>query len=265
MSYATGTTHFNLPQTVASDKRDWSDTNQAFADVDAALYTAGQDAGTALTTAQTAQTTADGAVTTAQGAVTTANGASATAQTASETAQLANNAAQAAQTTADGAVTTANSANATAQAAQTTASNADTVALRAEGKADTANGNIGTMSNLNTQDKTSLVAAINEVLGQIGGGMLFPDYNNEVVPTFPYTTPSDGFIDITIAANLGDTGTVIAIDGKNVIGTMINGVTAPICKLYPVKAGTVISTTIQASLLNDGGRTHRCVFIPAIS
>lgn len=40
MSYANGTTHYNLPQTVGSDKRDWFDTNEAFADVDAALHTA---------------------------------------------------------------------------------------------------------------------------------------------------------------------------------------------------------------------------------
>ena len=38
MSYQTGTTHYNLPQTVGTDKRDWFDTNQAFADVDSALY-----------------------------------------------------------------------------------------------------------------------------------------------------------------------------------------------------------------------------------
>lgn len=40
MSYANGTTHYNLPQTLGTDKRDWFDTNQAFADVDAALYAA---------------------------------------------------------------------------------------------------------------------------------------------------------------------------------------------------------------------------------
>lgn len=50
MSYANGTTHYNLPQTVGTDKRDWADTNQAFSDVDAALYTA----------ATTASTTASG-------------------------------------------------------------------------------------------------------------------------------------------------------------------------------------------------------------
>lgn len=43
MSYTNGTTHYNLPLTTGADKRDWSDTNQAFSDVDAALYGAVQD------------------------------------------------------------------------------------------------------------------------------------------------------------------------------------------------------------------------------
>ena len=196
MSYAIGTPNFNLPQTQGSDKRDWADTNQAFADLDAAVKTAGDDSTLALSAAQTAQTTADGAVTTAQGAVTTANGASATAQTANETAQLANNAAQAAQSTADGAVTTANTASATAQAAQTTASNADTVALRAEGKADTALANIGTLANLQTTDKSSLVAAINEVLSQIGGGGMVADLSTKLhdftTNALTFTSPTGG-------------------------------------------------------------------------
>ena len=46
MSYANGTTHYNLPLTVGTDKRDWSDTNQAFSDVDAALHTAAESAST---------------------------------------------------------------------------------------------------------------------------------------------------------------------------------------------------------------------------
>lgn len=40
MSYANGTTHYNLPQTVGTDKRDWFDTNAAFAALDAVLYAA---------------------------------------------------------------------------------------------------------------------------------------------------------------------------------------------------------------------------------
>lgn len=44
MSYANGTPNYNLPQTVGTDKRDWSDTNQAFSDVDAALKAASDGA-----------------------------------------------------------------------------------------------------------------------------------------------------------------------------------------------------------------------------
>lgn len=44
MSYANGTAHYNLPQTVGTDKRDWADTNEAFAAIDAACYTASETA-----------------------------------------------------------------------------------------------------------------------------------------------------------------------------------------------------------------------------
>jgi len=53
MSYASGTTHYNLPQTVGSDKRDWSDTNQAFSDIDAAIYGAAQGASAATSAIET--------------------------------------------------------------------------------------------------------------------------------------------------------------------------------------------------------------------
>lgn len=46
MSYANGTTHYNLPQTVGTDKRDWFDTNQAFSDLDAAVYGVVEQSGT---------------------------------------------------------------------------------------------------------------------------------------------------------------------------------------------------------------------------
>lgn len=49
MAYVNGTTHYNLPQTVGTDKRDWADTNQAFADIDAALYGAVDDVAQAQT------------------------------------------------------------------------------------------------------------------------------------------------------------------------------------------------------------------------
>ena len=72
MSYATGTTHYNLPQTVGTDKRDWTDTNQAFADVDAALYQAQQDASGAasdVSAVDTRVTTLEGKMSTAEGKI----------------------------------------------------------------------------------------------------------------------------------------------------------------------------------------------------
>lgn len=42
MSYQNSTTHYKLPQTVGTDKRDWFDTNEAFANLDSAVYGAVQ-------------------------------------------------------------------------------------------------------------------------------------------------------------------------------------------------------------------------------
>lgn len=68
-----------------------------------------------------------------------------------------------AQTTADSAATSATNAQTTAETAQTTANTAVTNAATADTKATTANTNIGTMANLTTTEKGSLVGAINEV------------------------------------------------------------------------------------------------------
>lgn len=56
MSFANGTIHYNLPQTVGTDKRDWFDTNTSFAAIDAAIYGAVQTA-TETASAVTALTT----------------------------------------------------------------------------------------------------------------------------------------------------------------------------------------------------------------
>ena len=82
MSYAAGTTHYNLPQTVGTDKRDWTDTNQAFADLDAAVYQASQDASGAASDVSAV----DARVTTLEGKMTTAESDIATLQ-ASDTTQ----------------------------------------------------------------------------------------------------------------------------------------------------------------------------------
>lgn len=227
MSYAVGTTHYNLPQTQGTDKRDWSDTNQAFADIDAAIYGAGDDASTALSTAQTAQTTATSAASDASTAVTTANAASATAQTASEVAALA-------RTEAQGASTVAGQANTAAQAAQATASNADTVALAAQ-------TNIGTMANLQTTDKSSLVAAINEVLSQTGGGRMELDFSNAVTLTTGMTSSVNGAIILSgILPASASVSAPISVNGKQV-GRFSDAVNRDNYILHGVCVGDVIT------------------------
>ena len=230
MSYAHGTPHFNLPLTQGSDKRDWADTNQAFEDIDAATYQAGSDAAGALSAAQSAQSTANSAATDAANAVTTANSASSSAASAAETAALA-------RTEAQSAVSTANSASSTAQNAATLASNADTVALAAQ-------ANIGTMSSLNTQDKTSLVAAINEVLGQIGGGMPELDFNNAIdITTSGIVTSKKGAAIVVGRSN--NTSTVYLTANSIKIGdvpaTDISDV-ANIC-VHGIDTGTTLALT----------------------
>lgn len=67
MAYVNGTTHYNLPQTVGTDKRDWADTNEAFSAVDAALYSATEDvadAQTEINGLKDRMTTAEGNITT---------------------------------------------------------------------------------------------------------------------------------------------------------------------------------------------------------
>lgn len=87
MSYVNGTTHYNLPQTVGTDKRDWADTNQAFADVDAALYTASETASTAASNISTLDNQINGEggidarLTTAENDIDNVEGAVSTLQT----------------------------------------------------------------------------------------------------------------------------------------------------------------------------------------
>ena len=82
MSYEHGTPHYNLPQTVGTDKRDWFDTNEAFADVDADLYaakTASETAAHDIETIEASVTALEGRVGTAEGDIDTLEAELATA------------------------------------------------------------------------------------------------------------------------------------------------------------------------------------------
>ena len=89
MSYATGTTHYNLPQTVGTDKRDWTDTNQAFADLDTAVYSAATTASAASTAASNAASAASAADTKATNAASAASAADTKATNAASAASAA--------------------------------------------------------------------------------------------------------------------------------------------------------------------------------
>lgn len=101
MSYRVGTPNYNLPQTEGTDKRDWSDTNQAFLAIDTAIKGAVSASASASSAAATAQTTADGAASAAAAAQTAAGNAGTAAATAGELAQAAKSRADNAYTKAD--------------------------------------------------------------------------------------------------------------------------------------------------------------------
>ena len=152
MGHTNSTANYNLPQFVGSDKPTWlGDVNGAMSAIDAAIATAASAATDAASVATNAATVAAGAVT--------------TANAASETATAASTAASTATTTANNAADTANNAQSTAVLAKGTADGADA-------KADAATSAIGDLTELDTTDKSSVVAAINEVVAELpsGGG-----------------------------------------------------------------------------------------------
>lgn len=126
MSYQNGTTHYNLPQTVGSDKRDWSDTNAAFAAIDAAIYQASSDASAASSAASDAQADADAAALAATNAQADADAAQTAATTAGELAQTAKSRADSAYTLAQG------KAGKEVELASVTATSSDTFATLME-------------------------------------------------------------------------------------------------------------------------------------
>lgn len=144
--HTNSTPNYNLPQFVSTDKPTWlGDVNGAMSAIDTAV--AGVNS-----TATGADSKADNAVTTANTAATTAGNAATLAETAN--------------TNANSALTTAGNAATAAQSAQSTAGAVDT--------------KVGALTDLTTTDKTSVVAAINEVNAKPTGASAADDvtYDN---------------------------------------------------------------------------------------
>ena len=108
--------------------------------------------------------------------------------------------------------TTANVADGKADLAQTTASGAQTSADDAGTNASRALGNIGTMANLETVEKTNLVGAINEILGlfNLSNITTYNNPNDFIVPSG--TSLNANATNITVAKN--STGSICKIYGE---------------------------------------------------
>ena len=156
------TSNYELSQFISTDKPTFlGDYNGDMQKIDTAIAGVG--------------VTATGADTKADSAITAANSA---ASTAADAATLANTA----NTNANSALATAGNAATAASAAQSTADSAVSAAATADGKAVAVDTKAGDLANLTTTDKTSLVAAINEVNAKPSGASTAADvtYDNTV-------------------------------------------------------------------------------------
>ena len=193
MSYATGTTHYNLPQTVGTDKRDWFDTNQAFSDIDAAIYGAVQSASesaSAITALTTRVGTNETNIADLQTSRTTdeANISALQTLTSQHTTQIADVRADALdmicavdEGTAQVAAVAVSEGNyfryndvlyiATSDIAvgDTIIPNTNCRATNVATELVSAGQKVGDLSSLQTTTKTDLVSAVNEVLSLVGG------------------------------------------------------------------------------------------------
>ena len=164
MGHTNSTANYDLPQFIGSDKPTWlGDFNGAMSAIDAAMANNASAATDAASVATNAATVAAGAVT--------------TANAASETATAASTAASAATTTANNAAETANNAQSTAVSAYNKAATIGDVAeltttdktsaVAAINEVNAGVATIGDLTDLDTTDKSSVVAAINEVVAEL--------------------------------------------------------------------------------------------------
>lgn len=150
MGHTNETSNYDLPQFIGTDKPTWlGDINGAFLAIDNAIAGVASDA---------------------TSAVSIANGAATLATSASEAASAATTTAEAASTAATSAASVANTAADTANNAQSTAVLAKSTADTASATATATDTKVGALTDLHTTVKTSIVAAINEIEGEVNRG-----------------------------------------------------------------------------------------------
>lgn len=162
MSHTNSTTNYNLPQFLTSDKPAWlTDINNAFSDIDTAVYAAKSKADTAFTDAGNAQTDATTAINNAAAADAKGSGALASIEAAFDATTIYS----------VGAKVIYNSLLYRCIVAVVTPGpwtgsdnwervNVDSLIASTESK-------IGSLASLATSDKTSIVNAVNEVNGKL--------------------------------------------------------------------------------------------------
>lgn len=160
MSHTNSTTNYGLPQFLTSDKPAWlTDVNNAYADIDTAIYAAQSKADTAFTDAGNAQTDATTAINNAAAADAKGSGAIASIEVAFDPTTIY----------AVGAKVMYNSLLYRCTTAVVTpgpwtgSSNWERITV--DNLIATTDSKIGQLTSLSTSDKTSTVNAINEVNG----------------------------------------------------------------------------------------------------
>ena len=163
MSHTNSTTNYGLPQFLTSDKPAWlTDVNNAFSDIDSAVYAAQSKADTAYTDAGNAQLDATTAINNAAAADAKGSGAIASIEVAFDPTAVYS----------VGARVMYNSLLYRCIVAITTpgpwtgSDNWERVTV--DNMISATDSKIGTLTSLSTTDKSSLVNAVNEVNGKVG-------------------------------------------------------------------------------------------------
>ena len=153
--------------------------------------------------------------------------------------------------------TKADTAFANAGSADTKADNAQLTANQALNTAGTANTNIGTMANLNTTDKTSVVNAINEVkeetdeVNERFNFTTFTSYNASAVQNLSNGTLAE--CSMTLATN--EDNSILKLYGQLVVddATQNGVIRIPATRLRPTEEITVNELGIRLGYVTNAG------------
>ncbi len=297
--YSRETTHFGFPLADASDLTTPMDYNESLEEADTALFEAQTNAAGAVGTAGNALTVANEAKTEAESATATANSATAAANAAATAANEAVAAVAEAKDDALDMICAVVEETATAQykheptkdglnyyfryndilykttavinVGETIVPNTNCAATNVATELNAGAGStvdevaraeIGTLSQLETTDKSSLVAAINEVLSEMGGGgAMLLDYSTKeaLVAGTSVTTVKNGMCIYHYYASDASSASDVTIDDESIRpSTGAGSGTTSVVLEIPFKAGAVVLAS--GSSLSASGRGAYIVY-----